>query len=193
MNKLDLAEVKKQAQAVFAEYLTKTSIKEGQIIVIGCSTSEVKGGHIGKEGNSSVAEAIYQAIAPLAAEKKIYLAFQCCEHLNRALVIEQEAAEKYNLTEVSAVPYPHAGGSMAAWAYRAMQDAVLVESVAAHGGIDIGETLIGMHLKAVAVPLRLDNRHIGQARINAAFTRPKLIGGNRAKYTLEDENEQCSI
>jgi len=192
MNNLDFESIKKQAAAVFDEYLQKVSLKAGQIVVIGCSTSEVKGGHIGKEGNISVAEAIYQAIAPLAAEKNIYLAFQCCEHLNRALVIEREAVEKYNLSEVSVVPYPHAGGSMASWAYRAMKDAVVAETIQAHGGIDIGETLIGMHLKAVAVPLRLENRTIGYARINAAFTRAKLIGGNRAKYTLEAENDACA-
>ena len=193
MSEVDFAKIAEDAQRVIEEYFSKTNLKPGQILVIGCSTSEVRGNRIGKDGNSHIAEAIYQAFAPKAAEKGVYLAFQCCEHLNRALVVEREAAEKDNLTEVSVVPYPHAGGSMASWAYRAMKEPVVVETIQAHGGIDIGETLIGMHLKAVAVPLHLENRYIGAGRINCAFSRPKLIGGIRAKYTVNDENEPCVI
>ena len=193
MNEAEIARIYEQAKTVFAEFLAKTSFKAGQIIVIGCSTSEVRGSRIGKDGNSAVAEAIYTAMAPMAAEKGLCLAFQCCEHLNRALIVEREVAERYNLVEVSVVPYPHAGGSMASWAYRAFAEPTAVETIQAHGGIDIGETLIGMHLKRVAVPLRLENRQIGQARVNAAFTRPKLIGGARAKYALDDVNEPCII
>lgn len=193
MTEAEIALIHEQAKAVFGEFLAKTDFKAGQIIVIGCSTSEVRGSRIGKDGNSAVAEALYTAVAPLAAEKGLYLAFQCCEHLNRALVVERDAAEKYDLDEVSVVPYPHAGGSMASWAYRAFSDPVVAETIQAHGGIDIGETLIGMHLKRVAVPLRLENRQIGQARVNAAFTRPKLIGGMRAKYSLDDASEPCII
>lgn len=193
MTEAEIALIHEQAKAVFDEFLAKTDFKAGQIIVIGCSTSEVRGSRIGKDGNSAIAEALYTAVAPLAAEKGLYLAFQCCEHLNRALVVEREAAEKYDLDEVSVVPYPHAGGSMASWAYRAFSDPVVAETIQAHGGVDIGETLIGMHLKRVAVPLRLENRQIGQARVNAAFTRPKLIGGMRAKYSLDDASEPCII
>lgn len=193
MTEAEIALIHEQAKAVFGEFLAKTDFKAGQIIVIGCSTSEVRGSRIGKDGNSAVAEALYTAVAPLAAEKGLYLAFQCCEHLNRALVVERDVAEKYDLDEVSVVPYPHAGGSMASWAYRAFSDPVVAETIQAHGGIDIGETLIGMHLKRVAVPLRLENRQIGQARVNAAFTRPKLIGGMRAKYSLDDASEPCII
>lgn len=193
MTEAEIALIHEQAKAVFGEFLAKTAFKAGQIIVIGCSTSEVRGSRIGKDGNSAIAEALYTAVAPLAAEKGLYLAFQCCEHLNRALVVERDVAEKYNLDEVSVVPYPHAGGSMASWAYRAFSDPVVAETIQAHGGIDIGETLIGMHLKRVAVPLRLENRQIGQARVNAAFTRPKLIGGMRAKYSLDDASEPCII
>lgn len=193
MTEAEIALIHEQAKAVFGEFLAKTDFKAGQIIVIGCSTSEVRGSRIGKDGNSAIAEALYTAVAPLAAEKGLYLAFQCCEHLNRALVVERDAAEKYDLDEVSVVPYPHAGGSMASWAYRAFSDPVVAEMIQAHGGIDIGETLIGMHLKRVAVPLRLENRQIGQARVNAAFTRPKLIGGMRAKYSLDDASEPCII
>ena len=170
MTEAEIALIHEQAKTVFGEFLAKTDFKAGQIIVIGCSTSEVRGSRIGKDGNSAIAEALYTAVAPLAAENGLYLAFQCCEHLNRALVVERDAAEKYDLDEVSVVPYPHAGGSMASWAYRAFSDPVVAETIQAHGGIDIGETLIGMHLKRVAVPLRLENRQIGQARVNAAFT-----------------------
>ena len=193
MSEVNFEKIAQDAQKVIDEFLSRTDLKKGQILVIGCSTSEVRGNRIGKDGNSRIAEAIYEAFAPKAAEKGIYLAFQCCEHLNRSLVVERETAEKYNLTEVSVVPYPHAGGSMASWAYRAMKEPVVVESIQAHGGIDIGETLIGMHLKPVAVPLRLENRYIGEARLNSAFTRPKLIGGIRAKYDVNDENEPCVI
>ena len=193
MTEAEIALIHEQAKAVFGEFLAKTDFKAGQIIVIGCSTSEVRGSRIGKDGNSAIAEALYTAVAPLAAEKGLYLAFQCCEHLNRALVVERDVAEKYDLDEVSVVPYPHAGGSMASWAYRAFSDPVVAETIQAHGGVDIGETLIGMHLKRVAVPLRLENRQIGQARVNAAFTRPKLIGGMRAKYSLDDASEPCII
>ena len=193
MTEAEIALIHEQAKTVFGEFLAKTDFKAGQIIVIGCSTSEVRGSRIGKDGNSAIAEALYTAVAPLAAEKGLYLAFQCCEHLNRALVVERDVAEKYNLDEVSVVPYPHAGGSMASWAYRAFSDPVVAETIQAHGGIDIGETLIGMHLKRGAVPLRLENRQIGQARVNAAFTRPKLIGGMRAKYSLDDASEPCII
>ena len=193
MTEAEIALIHEQAKTVFGEFLAKTDFKAGQIIVIGCSTSEVRGSRIGKDGNSAIAEALYTAVAPLAAENGLYLAFQCCEHLNRALVVERDAAEKYDLDEVSVVPYPHAGGSMASWAYRAFSDPVVAETIQAHGGIDIGETLIGMHLKRVAVPLRLENRQIGQARVNAAFTRPKLIGGIRAKYSLDDASEPCII
>lgn len=193
MTEAEIALIHEQAKAVFGEFLAKTDFKAGQIIVIGCSTSEVRGSRIGKDGNSAIAEALYTAVAPLAAEKGLYLAFQCCEHLNRALVVERDVAEKYDLDEVSVVPYPHAGGSMASWAYRAFSDPVVAETIQAHGGIDIGETLIGMHLKRVAVPLRLENRQIGQARVNVAFTRPKLIGGMRAKYSLDDASEPCII
>ena len=123
-------------------------------------------------------------LAEMAREHELQLAFQCCEHLNRALVVERALAQRENWEEVSVVPYPHAGGSMASYAYRAMEDAVVVEKIAARGGIDIGETMIGMHLKAVAVPMHLEKRTIGQARVNAAYSRPKLIGGARAQYTL---------
>jgi uncharacterized protein (TIGR01440 family) len=183
---MELTEIGQQMREAFSEYLSSSDFRAGQIIVIGCSTSEVHGGQIGKDSQPQVAETLYEVLAPMAEEKGLYLAFQCCEHLNRALVVDREVMEKYNLTEVSVVPHIHAGGSMASFAYRHKKDAVMVESIQAHGGLDIGETLIGMHLRPVAVPKRLQVRFIGNARLNTAVCRPKLIGGERAKYCVED-------
>ena len=182
MTEAEIALIHEQAKAVFGEFLAKTDFKAGQIIVIGCSTSEVRGSRIGKDGNSAIAEALYTAVAPLAAEKGLYLAFQCCEHLNRALVTEREAMEKFGWEEVTVRPMPHAGGSMATAAYDNFTDPVVVESIKAHLGIDIGQTLIGMHLKRVAVPVRLAQKTIGAAIVTSARTRPPLIGGERAHY-----------
>ena len=154
--------------------------------VVGCSSSEIVGGHIGKDSSLEAARAVYAGIAPVLAENGIWLAAQCCEHLNRAIIIEREAAEKYGWEEVCVVPRPHAGGSWATTCWKNFQDPVAVEEIRAHAGIDIGGTLIGMHLKRVAVPVRLSLSKIGEANILCARTRPKLIGGERAKYTEED-------
>lgn len=177
-------EIAEQMRQAFSEYLDVANLRPGNIVVIGCSTSEVHGGHIGKDSQPDIAAVLYDVLAPMAEEKGIYLAFQCCEHLNRALVVDREVMEKYNLTEVTVVPQIHAGGSMGSYAYRHKEDPVMVESIQAHGGLDIGETLIGMHLRPVAVPKRLSVKYIGKARLTAAASRPKLIGGERAKYTL---------
>ena len=184
---MELIEIEQQMRNAFEEYVSTSAFRPGQIIVIGCSTSEVHGGHIGKDSQPQVAETLYKVLAPMAEENGLYLAFQCCEHLNRALVVDREVMEQYHLTEVSVVPHIHAGGSMASYAYRHKKDAVVVESIQAHGGLDIGETLIGMHLRPVAVPKRLQVRFIGNARLNTAVCRPKLIGGERAKYAIEDD------
>lgn len=184
---MELHNIQQQMQQAFQEYLSTSSFKPGQVIVIGCSTSEVHGGQIGKDSQPKIAETLYEVLAPMAEENGLYLAFQCCEHLNRALVVDREVMEKYNLTEVSVVPHIHAGGSMGSYAYRHKKDPVMVESIQAHGGLDIGETLIGMHLRPVAVPKRLQVRFIGNARLNTAVCRPKLIGGERAKYAVEDD------
>lgn len=188
---MELREIEQQMQAAFSEYLSTSDFRPGQILVIGCSTSEVHGGQIGKDSQPQIAEILYNVLSPMAEKKGLYLAFQCCEHLNRALVVDREVMEKYNLTEVSVVPYIHAGGSMGSYAYRHKKDPVMVESIQAHGGLDIGETLIGMHLRPVAVPKRLQTRFIGNARLNTAVCRPKLVGGERAKYSVEDNS--CNI
>ena len=181
---MEMQEIQQQMRAAFTEYLEVANLKPGKIVVIGCSTSEVHGGRIGKDSQPDIAAALYEVLAPMAEEKGLYLAFQCCEHLNRALVVDREIQEKYNLTEVTVVPQIHAGGSMGSYAYRHKADPVMVEKIQADGALDIGETLIGMHLKPVAVPKRLSVKYIGEARLTSAACRPKLIGGERAKYSL---------
>lgn len=173
-----------QAEAVRAmtELLEQANLRRGDMMVIGCSSSEVMGEHIGKGSSMEAAEAIYAAIAPLLRERGIYLVAQCCEHLNRALIMERECAEKYGYEIVNVMPWPHAGGSFATTVYAGADDPVAVEHVRAHAGMDIGGTLIGMHLRDVAVPVRLSVTKIGQAAILCARTRPKFIGGIRARY-----------
>lgn len=174
--------VKEQARNAVCELLAEAQPRAGQLIVIGCSSSEIVGKKIGKASAPEAAEAVLGEILPVLREKGIYLAAQCCEHLNRALVIEREAAEKFGYETVAAVPKPKAGGSFAAAAYLAFDDPVLVEHVRAEAGLDIGCTMIGMHLRDIAVPLRLENNCIGEALVLAAKTRPKYIGGVRAQY-----------
>ena len=151
-------------------------------MVIGCSASEIIGGTIGKSSSIDAAQAVFDGIYPILKEKNIYLAAQCCEHLNRALIIEQEAAEKFNLEAVNVMPQVKAGGSFATVVWQNMQHPVAVEHIKAAAGLDIGNTLIGMHLKEVAVPVRLSVSKIGKAPIVCARTRPKFIGGERAHY-----------
>ena len=169
-----------EARLTVNEIIEKASLKKGNILIIGCSTSEILGSSIGTNSAPEAAAEVFSALYESAKEKGIYLAFQCCEHLNRAVVIEREAAP--NLEAVNVIPQPKAGGSMATQAYKSFTDPVVVEEIKADAGLDIGLTLIGMHLKKVAVPLRLTNDHIGEALVVAARTRPKFIGGVRAIY-----------
>ncbi len=182
MKNFDLAEIEKQAREIAEELVEKSGLEAGQILVVGCSTSEVCGDVIGKASVPEAAEALMRGLYPVVKQKGIYLAAQCCEHLNRALIVERECAEKYFLPEVWVKPAPKAGGSFATAAYAAFEFPVAVEAITAHAGIDIGGTLIGMHLRRVAVPLRLSKDAIGNAHIICAYTRPKYIGGPRAKY-----------
>ena len=170
------------AKALVEELVANTSIKEGQILVIGCSSSEIIGNKIGKGSSYEAAKILFEAIYPALRDKGIYLAAQCCEHLNRALIIEKECAEKYGYEIVSVLPQPKAGGSFATVAYENMVAPCAVEHIRAHAGIDIGDTLIGMHLRDVAVPIRLSVKRIGEANVVCAYTRPKFIGGARAVY-----------
>lgn len=171
-----------QARQAVEELLAVANLNPGDIFVIGCSSSEIVGGHIGKDSSMEAAAAVLQGVLPVLRERGIYLAAQCCEHLNRAIVLEAEAARHYGYEPVCAVPQPHAGGSWATNCWRAFEHPVLVEEIRAAAGMDIGGTLIGMHLRRVAVPVRLSLDHIGQAILLCARTRPKYIGGARAVY-----------
>ncbi len=179
---IPMQNIQNEAREAVKELLAVSGIKKGQILVIGCSSSEIVGETIGHGSSIEAAEAVFSAVYPLLAEKGIYLAAQCCEHLNRALIIERACAERYGLEEVAVVPQPKAGGSFATTAWKQFSDPVAVEHIRAHAGLDIGGTLIGMHLREVPVPVRLATASIGAARLLAARTRPKYIGGSRAKY-----------
>jgi len=175
--------VKQQCESAVKELLEKAKLKKGDILVVGCSTSEVTGSKIGTDSNMDVAQEIFDGISGVLAEKGIYLAAQCCEHLNRAIVIERAAVKDAEIVNV--VPQKKAGGSFATVAYSSFSDPVVVEEIKADAGIDIGDTLIGMHLKKVAVPVRIETKKIGKANVVCARVRPKFIGGIRAVY---DEN-----
>lgn len=177
-----LKNIKSQANQVINELIEISGIKSGELLVIGCSSSEVAGGIIGKASSMDAAKAVFDGIYPILNEKRIYLAAQCCEHLNRAIIIEQSAAQKFGLEIVNVMPQPKAGGSFATTVWQSMTQPVAVEHIKAHAGLDIGNTLIGMHLKEVAVPVRLSLNKIGEAPIVCARTRPKFIGGERAHY-----------
>ncbi|MDD4666060.1 MAG: TIGR01440 family protein [Clostridia bacterium] len=179
---MDLNKITQDVRKVLQELLEVAALKEKQILVVGCSTSEVGGQKIGTASSLEVAAALWAGIYPLIQEEKLYLAVQCCEHLNRALVIEAEAMEKYNLEQVSVYPVQKAGGSLAYQAMQTLQRPVVVEKIQGHAGIDIGDTFIGMHLKPVVVPVRSSLTTIGQAHLTMARTRFKLIGGERACY-----------
>ena len=172
-----------QAQAVMEELGEKAKLKAGQIVVVGCSTSEIIGSKIGTNSSPETAKTVFEAIYEYTTQHGLHLAVQCCEHLNRAIIVEKDAVP-FGET-VNVVPQPKAGGSMATQAYAHFKNPVAVEEIKADAGIDIGFTLIGMHLKSVAVPVRLDNHTIGEAMVVAARTRPKFIGGARAVYNEE--------
>ncbi len=174
--------IKEQGKALIKEFLKKTDAREGSLLVIGCSTSEILGEQIGTNSAYEAAEALFAGMHGVLKKKGIFLAAQCCEHLNRALVMEKKAANKLGYEPVCVVPKPKAGGSFATACYEHFSEPVVVEKIRADFGIDIGGTLIGMHLKEVAVPLRLENNMIGEAPVLCAYTRPKLIGGARAVY-----------
>ena len=175
-------EIKSQAAQAVTELLENADLKPGDLFVVGCSSSEIVGNVIGKGNSLEAAQAVYDGIAPLLKARGVYLAAQCCEHLNRALILEAEAAEKYGYDPVCVVPWEHGGGSFGTTVYRNLTQPVAVEHIRAHAGIDVGQTLIGMHLRDVAVPVRIGQKQIGKAIVTCARTRPKLIGGERARY-----------
>lgn len=178
-----MSTIYEQAKASLAELCVKAKLREGNIVVIGCSTSEVLGSKIGTNSNPQIAGELFQGLYDYAKSKGILLAIQCCEHLNRAIVTERKAVPYGE--PVNVIPQPKAGGSLATQAYAHFDDPVVLEEIRADAGLDIGFTLIGMHLKKVAVPLRLENNTIGEAMVLAARTRPKCIGGARAMYNEE--------
>ena len=177
---MNTEELRRQAAAAAEELCAEAGLSAGDIMVIGCSTSEICGEKIGTASVPEAAEAVFEGIRSVLSAKGIYIAAQCCEHLNRAIVVEKAAVP--GAETVCAVPKPKAGGSFAAAAYLRLSEPVLVEEIRADAGMDIGSTLIGMHLKKVAVPVRLKNNIIGEAHITAARTRPKYIGGPRTQY-----------
>lgn len=176
-------QIYEQTRAAIEELGQKAGLRPGQMVVVGCSTSEVLGARIGSNSSPEIARSVFKALHEYTEANGIYLAIQCCEHLNRAIVVER-AAVPYAET-VNVIPQPKAGGSLATQAYACFKDPVALEDIKADAGIDIGFTLIGMHLKKVAVPVRLENNRIGEALIIAARTRPKFIGGSRAIYNPE--------
>lgn len=187
--KLNYELIRQQSAAAVTELLSKASFEEGDIFVVGCSSSEIKGEHIGKGSDIDAAKAVLEGIYPILEKHKLYLAAQCCEHLNRCLIIEKEALKLavqrgsvHSMEICNAVPSVHAGGSFASGFFRMAKEPVSVEHIRAVAGMDIGNTLIGMHLRDVAVPVRLSIKKIGKADIVCARTRPKYIGGERAIY-----------
>lgn len=177
--------LKEQALLAIKELVEKSKIKSGEILVVGCSSSEVIGADIGTDSNFEAAKSIFSGIYEFLCEKGIYIAAQCCEHLNRAVIIEKEAAIKFGFNMVNAVPQIKAGGSFATVTYNSLKYPVAVEFIKASAGIDIGGTLIGMHISHVAVPVKLSIKKIGEANVTAARTRLKFVGGERAVYNLE--------
>ena len=174
--------ITEEARTAVTEQLAQANLRPGQLLVIGCSSSEMVGNHIGHGSSMEAAQAAFKGIWPVLQEKGIHLAVQCCEHLNRALIMERSVAEAMGFEIVWVKPQPHAGGSFAVTAWNTFTDPVAVETIVADAGLDIGGTLIGMHLRRVAVPVRLSVSKIGEANIICARTRPKYIGGPRAVY-----------
>lgn len=179
---INLDSIIEDTKAVVTELLEVSGLEAGDILVVGCSSSEVDHHQIGSFSNKEIGQAIFDTINKITREKNIFLATQCCEHLNRALIVEKECAKEYRLPIVNVIPQLKAGGSFSTAAYNTFENAVAVESIQAGAGIDIGDTLIGMHLRPVAVPVRTKQTTIGNAHVVCARTRYKYIGGERAMY-----------
>lgn len=177
-----IEEIKRQTKEVLLQLLEVANLKEGNLLVVGCSSSEIGSFRIGSHSSEEIGRAVFEVLQEELTGRGIYLAAQCCEHLNRALILEAEAAEKYGYEPVNVVPQLKAGGSFATAAYAGFKAPVAVEQIRAHAGIDIGDTLIGMHLRPVAVPVRTATSSIGGAHVVCARTRLKFIGGERARY-----------
>nr|WP_297175175.1 TIGR01440 family protein [uncultured Agathobaculum sp.] len=181
---MELSEIREQAACAAEQVCNAAGLRAGDLFVVGCSSSEVEGEAIGSHSSIETAEAVFEGIYGVLRARNVYLAAQCCEHLNRALVVERAACERFALDEVNVIPQPKAGGSFATTAYKRLADPVAVETLrqSASAGMDVGGTLIGMHIKPVVVPLRIDVKHIGKAVLLCARRRPKFVGGSRAVY-----------
>jgi uncharacterized protein (TIGR01440 family) len=177
-----IAQLKSEAYSAALEILSISHLAPGSLFVVGCSSSEVGGSRIGTAASPSLARGLFEGIFQAVSEAQVYLCAQCCEHLNRALILEAKAAQRYGYEVVNVVPTPQAGGAFATAVYHAFQHPVAVEHIRAHAGMDIGDTFIGMHLRDVAVPFRISIQQIGDAHLTCARTRPKFIGGSRASY-----------
>lgn len=182
-NIVNLEEITFRSRQAMSDLLESAQLKAGKIVVVGCSTSEIQGKQIGSASAIDIARAVTEGILPLIRAKRLYLAAQCCEHLNRALVIEADVAETYGFEIVSVVPQRKAGGAFATEVYNQLDDPVVVETILAGAGLDIGDTFIGMHIKNTVVPVRGSIKEIGLAHVTMAKTRPKLIGGKRSLYS----------
>jgi uncharacterized protein (TIGR01440 family) len=184
---MELEEIAQELEESVEELIRRGNGKAGMVLVVGCSTSEILGNRIGTGGSLKLAHELFSVVRKVTKKHKIILAAQCCEHLNRALVVEEKAMEKFGWQQVTVRPVEHAGGAWATQAYEQMSHPVVVEEIKADLGLDIGQTLIGMHLKRVAVPVRLSRKMLGKAVLTAAYTRPPLIGGARAVYPDKKE------
>lgn len=185
MENTSYTQIIKELTEAAEELIAIAKPRQEQIFVVGCSTSEVLGSKIGTGGSTELAVAMFKALKAVTDAHGLYLAIQCCEHLNRSVVLEAATVDKYGFNEVTVRPMPHAGGALGTAAYENFSEPVVVETIVAHLGLDIGQTLIGMHLKRVAVPVRLQHKTIGEAILTAARTRPPLVGGERAKYPAQ--------
>ena len=178
----DIDKIKQDIRSLFNELLAQAAPDESDILVVGCSSSEITGRKLGTFSNEEIGREVVSVLYEECRKNGLHLATQCCEHLNRALIIEKTVAKERGYEIVSVVPKLKAGGSLSTAAYSILPDAVAVEHIKAELGIDIGDVMIGMHLKDVAVPIRTSIKTIGEAHVVCAKTRPKLIGGERAEY-----------
>ncbi len=181
-NGFNIKSARKNFRFAVEDLLEEANLKEGDIVVLGFSSSEILGEKIGKASSLEVAKSLLPVFLELTDQNNLFPAFQCCEHLNRALVVSKKCWQQYNLNRVTVIPDPDAGGAMAAAAHDSLKEVVVVEKLTAEAGVDVGDTFIGMHLREVAVPVRSRVEKIGEAHVTLARTRPKLIGGNRAVY-----------
>lgn len=187
---MDLQTIKSNLSDVLTEYFDKVAFPENGIFVVGCSTSEISGDWKGTNSRLDVGKAVVSTLEEFLIPRNINMAIQGCEHINRALLLERKVAERHNLEIVSVVPAMHAGGGTQVAAYERLDDPVEVEHITAFGGIDIGGTEIGMHVKYVQIPVRMTNRKVGAANVVCLSSRPKLIGGERAKYDFTEANKE---